>query len=122
MVTSKHTTKTPAGAADATPPATADAAPGRLLRVTHDTEYRYAARVESAQHQARLQPLATPRQQLLAFSLDIEPAPESIGTEIDAFGNARASFALNQPHDALFVRSRSTVRVSAPAWSKGARG
>ncbi|PRH47062.1 transglutaminase family protein [Burkholderia multivorans] len=122
MVTSKHTAKTPAGAADATPPATADAAPGRLLRVTHDTEYRYAARVESAQHQARLQPLATPRQQLLAFSLDIEPAPESIGTEIDAFGNARASFALNQPHDALFVRSRSTVRVSAPAWSKGARG
>lgn len=34
----------------------------------------------------------------------------------------RASFALNQPHDALLVRSRSTVRVSAPVWSLGARG
>lgn len=34
---------------------------GALLRVTHDTRYRYAARVESAQHQARLRPLETPR-------------------------------------------------------------
>ncbi|MGS0891496.1 transglutaminase family protein [Burkholderia stagnalis] len=129
MVTTKSATRTPpgsAGARQATAPAAsaapASAAPGRLLRVTHDTEYRYAARVESAQHQARLQPLATRRQQVLSFALDIEPVPESVGTEIDAFGNARASFALNQPHDALLVRSRSTVRVTPPVWSKGARG
>ncbi|KVH63419.1 transglutaminase [Burkholderia sp. MSMB1072] len=144
MVTTKHAAKTPptpgsevAQPAAVTPPAPARltkpgsssapitpaaAAPGRLLRVTHDTEYRYAARVESAQHQARLQPLATPRQQVLSFAFDIEPSPETICTEIDAFGNARASFALNQPHDALLVRSRSTVRVSAPVWSRGARG
>ncbi|QTO46200.1 transglutaminase family protein [Burkholderia latens] len=135
MVTTKHAAKTPpvpgsetgkqAAAAPAASSASAvpvAAAPGRLLRVTHDTEYRYAARVESAQHQARLQPLATPRQQVLSFALDIEPSPETVGTEIDAFGNARASFALNQPHDALLVRSRSTVRVSAPVWSQGARG
>jgi len=98
------------------------AEPGRVLRVTHDTHYRYAARVESAQHQARLKPLSTPRQQLLSFSLDIEPKPEAVGIEIDAFGNERTSFALNQPHDALFVRSRSVVRVAAPAWSAGKRG
>ena len=130
MVTTKGTTKTPPGSGNgrqAPAPAPAPAAPssvgpGRLLRVTHDTEYRYAARVESAQHQARLQPLATPRQQVLSFSLDIEPTPESICTEIDAFGNARASFALNQPHDALLVRSRSTVCVTPPVWSLGARG
>ncbi|MBK1819501.1 transglutaminase family protein [Burkholderia orbicola] len=143
MVTTKGAPKTPAGAgsarqapASAPVPAPAQAqsqgqaatnapaavAPGRLLRVTHDTEYRYAARVESAQHQARLQPLATPRQQVLSFSLDIEPAPESVCTELDAFGNARASFALNLPHDTLLVRSRSTVRVTPPAWSLGARG
>ncbi|KVM93123.1 transglutaminase family protein [Burkholderia stagnalis] len=95
---------------------------GRLLRVTHDTEYRYAARVESAQHQARLTPLATPRQQRLSFELEIEPAPQAVCTETDAFGNARASFALNQPHDALLVRSRSVVRVTPPVWSAGARG
>ncbi|RQS11904.1 transglutaminase family protein [Burkholderia sp. Bp9002] len=95
---------------------------GRLLRVTHDTEYRYAARVESAQHQARLTPLATPRQQRLSFALEIDPAPQAVCTETDAFGNARASFALNQPHDALLVRSRSVVRVMPPVWSAGARG
>jgi len=133
MVTTKHAAKmSPApgsgsakeapAATPATPAAPTTVAPARVLRVTHDTEYRYAARVESAQHQARLQPLATPRQKVLSFSLDIEPAPESVCTEIDAFGNARASFALNQPHDALLVRSRSTVRVSAPVWSLGARG
>jgi len=133
MVTTKHAAKmSPASASGsakdapaatpATPAALTAVTPGRVLRVTHDTEYRYAARVESAQHQARLQPLATPRQQVLSFALDIEPAPESVCTEIDAFGNARASFALNQPHDALLVRSRSTVRVSAPVWSLGARG
>ncbi|HGF4013145.1 MULTISPECIES: transglutaminase family protein [Burkholderia] len=133
MVTTKGVPKTPSGSgsgnarqAAASTAAASDAraavAPGRLLRVTHDTEYRYAARVESAQHQARLQPLATPRQQVLSFSLDIEPAPESVGTELDAFGNARASFALNLPHDTLLVRSRSTVRVTPPVWSLGARG
>ncbi|KVE68896.1 transglutaminase family protein [Burkholderia vietnamiensis] len=139
MVTSKHAAKTKAKAqangeavaavdvkqaaaaavAASPPPA---GARGRLLRVTHDTEYRYAARVESAQHQARLQPLATPRQQVLSFALDIEPVPETVGTDVDAFGNARASFALNQPHDALLVRSCSTVRVTPPVWSRGARG
>ena len=130
MVTTKGAAKAPHGSGNArnasappsAPAAKADGAPGRLLRVTHDTEYRYAARVESAQHQARLQPLVTPRQQVLSFALDIDPAPESVGTEIDAFGNARASFALNQPHDALLVRSRSTVRVTPPVWSRGARG
>ena len=101
MVTTKGAGKAPPGSGDArnasasasasaAKATTADVAPGRLLRVTHDTEYRYAARVESAQHQARLQPLATPRQQVLSFSLDIEPAPESVCTELDAFGNARA--------------------------------
>ncbi|MBF3913152.1 transglutaminase family protein, partial [Burkholderia pseudomallei] len=38
-------------------PARGEPARGALLRVTHDTRYRYAARVESAQHQARLRPL-----------------------------------------------------------------
>ncbi|KAB0644741.1 transglutaminase family protein, partial [Burkholderia territorii] len=67
MVTPKHAAKTPPAAdagrakqaaAQATSATPAAVAAGRVLRVTHDTEYRYAARVESAQHQARLQPLA----------------------------------------------------------------
>lgn len=94
----------------------------RTLRVTHDTRYRYAARVESAQHQARLTPLDLPRQTLLDFALEITPKPEAVGGELDAFGNQRTSFALNQPHEELWVRSRSVVRVSPPALSAGKRG
>lgn len=101
----------------------APAAPrSRLLRVTHDTRYHYAARVESAQHQARLKPLDTPRQQVLDFVLEIAPDPEGISIETDSFGNARTSFALNQSHDELFVRSRSVVRVTPPALAAGKRG
>ncbi|MGS0978506.1 transglutaminase family protein [Burkholderia glumae] len=103
-------------------PSAASAAEPRTLRVTHDTHYRYAARVESAQHQARLRPLDLPRQQLLDFAIEIEPRPEGVSAEIDAFGNQRTSFALNQPHEELFVRSRSLVRVSPPALTAGKRG
>ncbi len=118
----------PAPAPAAAAAAAAPAAPAvsvtepRTLRVTHDTRYRYAARVESAQHQARLTPLDLPRQQRLDFALYIEPAPEGIGVEIDAFDNQRTSFALNQPHEELFVRSRSVVRVSPPRLAAGKRG
>ncbi|WP_323117869.1 transglutaminase family protein [Burkholderia alba] len=105
------------------PAVAAPAAPkGRLLSVTHDTRYRYAARVESAQHQARLRPLETARQQVLEFALEIEPEPESLSVETDSFGNQRTSFALNLPHEELFVRSRSLVRVTPAALSAGKRG
>ncbi|AGK51417.1 transglutaminase-like superfamily protein [Burkholderia thailandensis MSMB121] len=100
----------------------AEPARGALLRVTHDTRYRYAARVESAQHQARLRPLETPRQRVLEFSLEIDPRAEGLVVDTDSFGNERTSFALNQPHEALFVRSRSVVRVAPPALSAGKRG
>lgn len=101
-------------------PGAADAA--RTLRVTHDTRYRYAARVEAAQHQARLRPLETTRQHVLEFALEIEPAPEEIAMETDSFGNQRMSFALHQPHEELFVRSRSVVCVSASALTGGKQG
>ncbi|WP_043302347.1 transglutaminase N-terminal domain-containing protein, partial [Burkholderia humptydooensis] len=67
----------------------AEPARGALLRVTHDTRYRYAARVESAQHQARLRPLETPRQRVLEFSLEIDPRAEGLVVDTDSFGNER---------------------------------
>ncbi|NLP63718.1 transglutaminase family protein [Paraburkholderia sacchari] len=114
--------KSAAGANTANTADTPDSRRGRLLRVTHDTHYQYAARVEAARHQARLTPLSTARQALLSFALDIEPQPEQVSVETDAFGNARTSFGLNQPHEALFVRSRSVVRVVPPTLSAGRRG
>ncbi|MBI0329828.1 transglutaminase family protein [Burkholderia plantarii] len=122
MVTSGTAAPASATAAAAGARPTASAAEPRTLRVTHDTHYRYAARVESAQHQARLRPLDLPRQQLLDFTIEIEPRPEDVGAGIDAFGNQRTSFALNQPHEELLVRSRSLVRVSPPTLTAGKRG
>lgn len=97
-------------------------AASRLLRVTHETRYRYAARVESAQHLARLTPLEAARQQLIDFALEVEPAPEGLSEEIDAFGNVRISFGLNQPHEGLYVRSRSLVRVVPSPRAAAKRG
>ncbi len=110
------------GADDRGPGAAEYDAPSRLLRVTHDTRYRYAARVESAQHQARLRPLDTARQRVLDFALEIAPTPRGMSSDTDSFGNQRTSFALDQPHDELAVRSRSLVRTRAPALSAGRRG
>ena len=98
------------------------AAAGRLLRVTHDTHYRYAARVEGARHLARLTPLACMRQQLLEFELQVTPDPGAFMTAVDAFGNARTFFSLDLPHEELMVRSHSLVRVTPSARVTGSRG
>jgi len=94
----------------------------RTLRVTHDTRYRYSARVEYAQHQSWLRPRETPRQQVLDFALDVRPDPDLINTGFDSFGNQRDFFALNTPHEELLVRSSSLVRVRRPELAAAPRG
>ena len=93
-----------------------------MLRVTHDTRYRYAARVEGALHLARLTPLEHARQQVRAFDLEVTPDPGIYVTEADAFGNRYTYFTLNLPHEELFVRSRSVVRVMPSAYTVAPRG
>jgi transglutaminase-like putative cysteine protease len=83
-----------------------------LLEITHDTRYDYAAPVSLAHHLAHLQPLHDAHQQLLAFDLDIDPAPGHRRVGVDAFGNADCHFGLAQPHASLQVRTRSRVRVA----------
>jgi transglutaminase-like putative cysteine protease len=95
---------------------------GRLLRVTHDTHYRYAARVEGARHLARLTPLVRERQQLLEFDLRVAPDPGAFVTATDAFGNTRTFFSLDLPHEELLVRSHSLVCVTSSAHVAGSRG
>jgi transglutaminase-like putative cysteine protease len=87
--------------------------PYRILRVTHDTEYRYDGRVEHASHLAWLQPAQRPCQDLLDFSIDVSPTPDSTSTTVDSFGNRRFQFAIDRPHDRLLVRAASTVRVQS---------
>ena len=81
------------------------------LEVVHETRYAYAARVSLAHHLAHLQPLQDEHQQLLAFELNIDPAPDAIKDSADAMGNAQRHFSLVQPHRRLHVRAVSRVRV-----------
>ena len=83
------------------------------LEVVHLTRYDYAAAVSVAHHLAHLKPLHDAHQQLLTYTLDIDPAPDRYQDSLDAFGNAQRHFSLAQPHDSLSVRAASTVRLEA---------
>lgn len=88
----------------------------RELCVTHETTTLYGARVAVACHVAHLVPPSTPRQELRAFDLLIDPAPSQQSTANDIFGNVRHCFALYAPHEKLLVRSSCRVSLSpAPA-------
>src|SRR5215470_5815937 len=81
----------------------------RQLFVTHETTTLYGARVAVACHVAHLVPRSTPRQQLRAFDLLIDPSPSQHSTANDVFGNVRHCFALYAPHEKLLVRSSCRV-------------
>lgn len=86
------------------------------LEVLHQTRYDYEPTVDSAQHVACLHPLSQGAQQLLAYDLQIEPAPGTLHTRHDVYGNLRHHFSLHQPHRSLLVSARSVVQTApAPA-------
>jgi transglutaminase-like putative cysteine protease len=85
----------------------------RMLRVEHETVYRYAARVDLAYHLAYLRPLRNDDQQVDSFTLDIDPAPSHVATARDVFGNERDTFTLVGPHETLRVHAASRVNVRA---------
>ncbi|MCW5637192.1 MAG: transglutaminase family protein [Rubrivivax sp.] len=84
-----------------------------VLEVRHDTVYTYETPVSVAQHLAHLQPLADEHQQLLAWTLDVDPPPAFRRDSRDALGNAQTHFSLAQPHRTLRVCATSLVRVAA---------
>ncbi|WP_201496228.1 transglutaminase N-terminal domain-containing protein [Rubrivivax sp. A210] len=96
------------------------------LTVQHETRYDYTAPVSLAHHLAHLRPLHDAHQQVLAHSLEIEPAPGQQRDSVDDQGNAQCHFSLAQPHRRLRVRAASQVRVrprfaalapaAGPAW------
>jgi transglutaminase-like putative cysteine protease len=99
----------------------------RKLAVTHETEYRYATRVEIAHHLAHLFPLQDAAQQVDDYDLAIEPAPSYSDSSVDAYGNVRTGFDLYVPHESLTVRALSHLTLTpgpapeaaaSPAWSQ----
>ena len=85
-----------------------------LLQVTHETRYAYTPSVETAQHLAHLRPLVTASQALLEHRLEITPEPAQRSESTDAYGNARAFFALESTHESLSVVAHSLVRTPPP--------
>jgi transglutaminase-like putative cysteine protease len=96
-----------------------------LLRVTHDTTYRYRPAVETAQHMAYMEPRAHAAQVVLDHVLLINPLPAQMRSIADVYGNARCFFSLQTPHEVLSVVAHSLVSTrpspiitSLLAWEK----
>ncbi|WP_110401342.1 transglutaminase family protein [Sphaerotilus hippei] len=117
--------------------------PIRILRVEHETRYRYDAPVELANHMARLRPRHTATQRIRDWHLVVEPLPDAspegeepgapqvvppgVHQSRDTWGNWRATFSHSRVHDQLVVRSTFQAQVCAavslqmlnsPAWEK----
>jgi transglutaminase-like putative cysteine protease len=87
-----------------------------LYAIAHQTTYGYESAVSVSQHLVHLRPRESPRQQLLEFSLSVEPAATGEFSRTDYYGNAATFLAIENPHDGLSIVARSRVRVSAPEW------
>lgn len=83
----------------------------RRYRVDHETVYDYAPAVEVAHHLAHVQPLHDASQLLQAHRCAITPVPAHRHARVDAFGNVRLAFSLDEPHERLRVAASSIVQV-----------
>jgi transglutaminase-like putative cysteine protease len=79
------------------------------LSITHETTYRYSTDVEQAHHVAMLAPLALPKQRVLSYSIEVFPAPASLGDSFDELGQMRTYFEISTAHRELSVVARSEV-------------
>jgi transglutaminase-like putative cysteine protease len=82
-------------------------------RIEHTTRYVYTSPVTMSQHMAFLQPRELPYQHVRAHELRIEPAPATLGSRSDYFGNQVYQFQVLQPHSTLVVSAESVVDVTS---------
>ncbi len=84
-----------------------------LLEIRHLTQYHYAEPVRASVMELWAQPQKSPRQRVISFELEVEPAAQ-LFSYVDAFGNAVYHFDVPQPHDRLAIESRAAVETEAP--------
>ena len=87
-----------------------------LYAISHRTTYRYASGVSVSMHRLHLRPRELSRQELLDFSLRIDPVPSTSIPETDYYGNPTTFLSIEAPHQGLAVVSTSKVRVVDPVW------
>ena len=84
----------------------------RVLRVTHETVYRYEAPVTHSTHVLRLRPSHTAGQDLLGFNLSVSAKSQSRAFE-DVFGNQSHRLTITEPYTELKFAARSLVRIDS---------
>jgi len=90
-----------------------------LLQITHETRYRYAPPVHTAEHLAHLKPRDTATQHVLSHRLEISPQPALRRDVSDVYGNTRTFFSLRGAHDTLTVVAQSIVETGGAAPAAG---
>jgi transglutaminase-like putative cysteine protease len=81
--------------------------------VRHETLYHYGREVAHSHQLLHLTPRSYARQQCLAHSVLIEPAPAVRSQRQDAFGNRVTRVELDRPHDRLRVLAEMLVSLEA---------
>lgn len=80
-------------------------------RVTHETLYTYADPVQLSHNLAHLRPLASERQTVESFSLDVDPEPAVLSERVDCWGNSSHFLLIQESHRQLRVVAKSEVEV-----------
>lgn len=83
--------------------------------VRHSTEYCYEYAAQQSHNLACLRPRDFPGQEVEAWKLDIDPAPEWQDRWQDLYGNGRESFTLSTPHEHLKVTLHARLRRVLPS-------
>ena len=84
--------------------------PGRRLRITHRTGYRYTAPVVASFNEVRMTPRDADGQTLLSHQLQVSPRA-SVQAYVDYWGALVQSFDVHDEHEVLEVVATSLVDV-----------
>src|SRR5688572_29931313 len=82
-----------------------------LYRATHTTRYAYDAMVSQCQSEVRLTPRTLPWQKLVELNIETTPAPASVESHEDYFGNEVRTFTILESHDRFSTVATSLVEV-----------
>lgn len=82
-----------------------------VYRIAHKTSYKYAYPVSVGNHIACLTPRSLPHHRCEESYLRITPAPATVTSRVDYFGNRLTLFTVQEPHKKLVVEARSLVTI-----------
>ena len=100
-----------------------------IYKISHRTTYKYKYPVSVGDHVACLKPRSFLHNQLMHYTLHIQPTPSTLTERVDYFGNLLCFFTVQEPHEELVVEAKSEVVIAgvrAPAqkarpWEESAK-